>query len=85
MFEVGQSVLVRNYYGSEKWCYGRVVDRTGRIIYRVEMGNGVIWRRHADQILTTGEKLDMEVGTRPGPVEATIRVLAIEYQSTAGS
>ena len=61
VFEVGQSGLARNYYGSEKWCHGRIVARTGPISYRIEMGNGVIWRRHADQIVTTGEKVDMEV------------------------
>ena len=85
MFEVGQSVLARNYYGSEKWCHGRIVARTGPISYRIEMGNGVIWRRHADQIVTTGEKVDMEVETRPGPVEATTEALALGNQSQDGS
>ena len=54
IFEVGQSVLTRNYYGREKWCYGRVLERTGPISYRLEMANGIVWRRHTDQILETG-------------------------------
>ena len=85
VFEAGQSALPRNYYGSEKWCHGRLVDRTVPISYRIEMRNGVIWRRHADQIVTTGEKVDMEVETRPRPVGATTEALALEDQSQAGS
>ena len=47
-FEVGQSAWARNYYGREKWCYGRVLERTGSIFHRLEMANGMVWRRHAD-------------------------------------
>ena len=55
VFKVGQSVLARYYYGREKWCYRRVLERTGRTSYRLEMANGIVWRRHVDHILDTGK------------------------------
>ena len=58
VFKVGQSVLARNYYGREKWCYRRVLKRTGRTSYRLEMANGIVWGRHADHILETGKMVE---------------------------
>ena len=55
IFEVEKSVLARNYYGREKSCYRRVLERTGGTSYRLEMANGIVWGRHADHILKTGK------------------------------
>ena len=49
-FEVGESVLVRDYRKDfEKWVQGTVDQRTGPVSYRVRVGNDS-WRCHADQL-----------------------------------
>ncbi|XP_059413408.1 uncharacterized protein K02A2.6-like [Carassius carassius] len=51
-FDVGDSVLVRDYRrGEEKWKTGTVSSQTGPVSYTVEVGNLQIWKRHTDQML----------------------------------
>ena len=59
-FDVGQSVVVRDYRGSTnkvKWQPGVVKKRNGPVNYEIETVQGYIWRRHADQIRKTGERV----------------------------
>ncbi|XP_049881979.1 uncharacterized protein K02A2.6-like [Pectinophora gossypiella] len=56
-FTVGDTVLARDYTTKgDKWAEGRVVKVTGPVSYRVSLGNGVEWRRHADQIIPLENK-----------------------------
>lgn len=49
----GDSVLVRGYSNkAQKWVEGNVVDKTGPVSYRVNVGDGVQWRRHQDQVIS---------------------------------
>jgi hypothetical protein len=50
-FECGQSVVVRDYRGNNKWTSGTIKQKTGPMSYRVETEAGSEWRRRADQIL----------------------------------
>ena len=50
LFEVGQSVLVRNLREGPKWLTGTVLEQTGPVSYRVQVSDQ-IWRRHTDQLL----------------------------------
>ena len=51
-FDVGDSVLARDYTArGDKWTKATVVKKTGPVSYKVNVGNGVEWRRHADQII----------------------------------
>jgi len=50
MFTNGQSVLVRNLRGEPKWLPGHIVEQTGPVSYRVQVGD-YLWRRHVDQLL----------------------------------
>jgi hypothetical protein len=51
-FRTGDAVLARDYsVKGAKWAEGKVVKETGPVSYRVDVGNGVEWRRHADQLL----------------------------------
>jgi len=50
MFAIGQNVLVRNLRGEPKWLPGHIVDQTGPVSYRVQVGD-YLWRRHVDQLL----------------------------------
>ena len=49
-FEVGDSVLARDYVGKQKWVPGVIVDREGPLMYKIQVQTG-IWRRHVDQML----------------------------------
>lgn len=62
--EVGDTVMARDYRGGLKWCPGRVLERTGPLMYRVEVGN-TIWRRHIDQLLPTGVQPSTEQSVEP--------------------
>jgi transposase InsO family protein len=55
-FEVGQSVMVRNYRPGSKWVQGEILQKTGPVSYEVSTAAGNLsWRQHRDQL-------------RPGPV-----------------
>ena len=49
--EIGDTVQVRNYSGSCKWCPGVIIEDIGPISAKVELENGSIVRRHHDQSL----------------------------------
>ncbi|KAF6774197.1 hypothetical protein AHF37_06128 [Paragonimus kellicotti] len=49
-FSLGQLVLAKDYRdGVEKWTAGRILRRTGRVTYDVEVQSS-IWVRHANQL-----------------------------------
>ena len=50
-FEHGQSVVVRDYRGGEKWIPAKIASKTGPVSYRVQVDPTTEWRRHADQII----------------------------------
>jgi hypothetical protein len=54
-FEVGQNVLARDYRptSKEKWVIGNVVSRDGTLMYSIDIGHGITWRRHVDQLRKT--------------------------------
>ena len=49
-FEAGQTVLARNLLGEPKWLRGIVLEQTGPVSYKVQVGDR-LWRRHVDQLL----------------------------------
>ena len=55
-FELGQCVLARDFRptSKEKWISGFVVSRNGPLHYKIDIGNGFTWKRHVDQLRTTG-------------------------------
>ena len=55
-----QSVLVHVYGHSYKWSRGTILRSTGPVSYIVKFSNGLIWRRHQDQLESCLEpKTDM--------------------------
>lgn len=50
-FENGQSVVVRDYRGKDKWVPGTIAEKTGPVSYRIQIDPTTQWRRHADQIV----------------------------------
>ena len=49
-FDTGDTVLVWDYRERKKWTKGRISSKTGPLSYKVDIGNGTIWRRHVDQM-----------------------------------
>lgn len=55
-FCVGQPVLARDYtQKGNKWSEGQIAATTGPVSYKVDVGNGAVWRRHQDQIIPLGK------------------------------
>ena len=52
--EVEDKVMTRDYRGDLKWRAGRVVEKTGPLMYKVQVAPDLIWRRHLDQLISTG-------------------------------
>ena len=51
--EVGDSVMSRDYRGDLKWRSGLIVNKTGPLMYKVQVAPGIIWRRHIDELKPT--------------------------------
>ena len=49
-FEIGDNVLARDYRAKGKWLPGSIASRQGQVMYKVDVGNGAILRRHIDQL-----------------------------------
>ncbi|CAH2063139.1 unnamed protein product, partial [Iphiclides podalirius] len=66
-FRVGDAILARDYRtkGSE-WAETIVVKKTGPVSYKVDLGNGVEWRRHVDQLIPTKNRYSLP-RTRAAP------------------
>ncbi|KAF2897806.1 hypothetical protein ILUMI_08369 [Ignelater luminosus] len=47
----GERVQVRNYLRKKKWVFGQVLERLGKLHYRVILDDDRVWKRHVDQIL----------------------------------
>ncbi|KAK2548033.1 hypothetical protein P5673_031861 [Acropora cervicornis] len=45
--------MSRDYRGDLKWRVGLIVNKTGPLMYEVEVATGIIWRRHIDQLKPT--------------------------------
>lgn len=53
VFEIGDAVQARNYLGKVKWKNGIIQKRIGKLHYLIKLHNGLIWRRHVNQIVKT--------------------------------
>ncbi|KAJ8736323.1 hypothetical protein PYW08_006979 [Mythimna loreyi] len=97
---IGDPVLTRDYSThSNKWSTGTVSKSTGPVSYRIDMGNGVEWRRHRDQVLPVGNKSRYSlsrasIGAKKGGGESIVQddeafedasELSCERETEAGS
>jgi hypothetical protein len=96
--EVGDTVMARDYRGNLKWRSGKVIERTGPLMYKTEMTSGVIWRRHIDQLLPTEVKPStihdreqtanmggVQPEVRPSSSEQMLPIVAADLQVQQGS
>ncbi|XP_043226784.1 uncharacterized protein K02A2.6-like [Amphibalanus amphitrite] len=62
--QVGDGVWARSYTGRDKWRLGKINAATGPRSFEVDMGDGVTWSRHADQ-LWPAERKATETSQQP--------------------
>ena len=62
---MNDSVYVRNFGRGEKWIPGEIVKSTGPVSYKVKTNDGLLVRRHADQIKVTCADQEFESITPP--------------------
>ena len=65
----GGRVAARDFLDSEKWKYGYVVEKLGKLHYNVQLDDNRIWKRHIDQLREVGQNLRTEpfVDRPPSP------------------
>ena len=57
-FNIGQTVMIRNFQGQPKWIPGEIVQKNGPLSYVVKTQTGLSWKRHVDHLkerLNTGQ------------------------------
>ncbi|XP_048854231.1 uncharacterized protein K02A2.6-like [Brienomyrus brachyistius] len=60
-FGAGVPVLVRDYRkGKDKWTQGVVMEKTGPVSYKVNVGTQGVWKRHVDQMLARSESVPQQ-------------------------
>ena len=60
-FDIGEPVLVRDYRkGEDRWTQGMVMEKTGPVSYKVNVGTQGVWKRHVDQIMTRPESVPQQ-------------------------
>ena len=81
-FIPGEEVLTRDYRCNDnKWQSGEVIQKTGPVSYHIRTSDGVVWRRHADQKLSSKAK----TATNQEPVIPVSPVTASTAEETVSS
>ncbi|CAH2074998.1 unnamed protein product, partial [Iphiclides podalirius] len=71
-FRVGDAVLARDYRTKgSKWAEAIVVKKTGPVSYKVDLGNGVEWRRHVDQVIPTKNRFSLSRTSAAPPADSS--------------
>ncbi|XP_058840923.1 uncharacterized protein K02A2.6-like [Topomyia yanbarensis] len=58
---------VRDFLSHDKWKFGRIVEKTGKLRYIIRIDDGRIWERHIDHMVGVGENLREDVVESPTP------------------
>ncbi|XP_011688649.1 PREDICTED: uncharacterized protein K02A2.6-like [Wasmannia auropunctata] len=51
----GERVSCRNYLQGDKWNFGKIKKRVGKLHYLIHLDDGRIWKRHINQIRLIGK------------------------------
>ena len=49
-FEIGQSVVAKNFGSGDSWIAGVIAQQLGPLTYLVDVSGGRIWKRHVDHL-----------------------------------
>ena len=61
VFNTGDNVLTRDYRAADRWAHCTIIAQNGPLSYSIQTSPGIVWRRHADQIVYTN--------TQPGATD----------------
>ena len=78
VFDVGDSVLARNFQKGEKWLYGKVEKILGNKHYIVQVnlaGVKTNWKRHVDQLIEVPHRENESDGSESSDVEHETRAV----------
>ncbi len=75
-FSVGQQVMLKDFRTNGTWLPGSIVQQTGPVSYKVDIGDGRILRRHLDHIR------DSVSTTNPNGFDDTASHDGLQDQST---
>lgn len=53
-FKDGDRVRVRDFLSVDKWKFGRIAEKVGKLRYAVRLDDGRCWERHIDHIVGVG-------------------------------
>jgi len=56
-FSYRERVACRNYFGREKWKFGKISARVGKLHYVICLDEGSSWTRHVNQMRSIGESI----------------------------
>ena len=70
-FFPGSPVLVRDYRGGNKWIAGTVLRKLGPVTYHVDVGKGLVWKRHLDQLRHRGGEIQQPATASDGPTNSS--------------
>ena len=66
-FCVDQPVMVRSYCNSDpKWIPGIILKKKGNLTYLVKLQDGIVWKRHSDQLQEFNGTQDTDNWIYPG-------------------
>ncbi|XP_055522875.1 uncharacterized protein LOC129717057 [Wyeomyia smithii] len=69
----GDRVRVRDFLSRDKWKFGRIVEKAGKLRYTVRLDDGRLWERHVDYIVGVGAHLPEDLVNTPREVVDTER------------
>ena len=69
VFNTGDNVLTRDYRAADRWAHGTITARNGPLSYTIQTSPGIVWRRHADQIVHTQPGATDPDHTQPGATD----------------
>ena len=73
-FNIGDSVLVRNFGSGQKWVIGTVIQITGPVSYMVRLKDYTIHRRHHDEVRIFRGSEDTDVSLADEPLQNSTEV-----------
>lgn len=56
--QLRQRVACRHYVGKQKWRFGRIIKKLGKLHYLIHLDDGRNWKRHINQIRKIREPND---------------------------
>ena len=72
VFNTGDNVLTRDYRAADRGAHGTIKARNGPLSYSIQTSPGIVWRRHADQIVHTQTEATDPDHTQPGATDPNL-------------